>query len=178
MTRVLVTGIGIVSSLGRGAEATMRRLCAGERGVGPLTLFEVAGVRSSIAAQCDVPASALEPGWSRADAMAVWAAEEALGQAGCDAAGTALFLAGTTSGMHECEEHLAKLARTPEHVVDSTRMRCHPLTAPADRVHERRGPFAASKTVCAACSGGAVALWLAASAIRAGRIERALAGGV
>jgi 3-oxoacyl-[acyl-carrier-protein] synthase II len=176
MTRVLVTGIGIVSPLGRGARETMRRLVAGDRAIGPLRLFELAGVRAGIAAECEV--GEVPRGWSRADVLAVAAAREALAEAALEPHGVELYVGGTTGGMFECEQQLATLTRAPSATVDRERMQCHPLSASADRLQESCGPFAASRSVCAACSGGAVALWLAAVAIRAGRIERALAGGV
>lgn len=178
MSRVLVTGIGVVSPLGRGARKTMEALLQGASAIGPLTLFDLPGTRSSLAAQTDVVAA--EPGLSRADTMAILACREALGEARLDPREEAvsLFVGGTTAGMFECEADLARLTRTPHAAFDRSIVRCQPLDAPARRVHEAVGPFASTRTICSACSGGAIALMLAASAIRAGRIERAIAGGV
>lgn len=175
MTRVVVTGIGVVSPLGRGSRATMQALLEGRRAIGPLTLFDLPGARSSIAAQTDVVA---EAGSSRADTMAILACREALAEARLDGAGMALFVGGTTAGMFECESSLARLTRDPSSSFDRAVMRCQPLDAPANRLHETFGPFASTQTICSACSGGAIALMLAASAIRSGRVDRALAGGV
>jgi 3-oxoacyl-[acyl-carrier-protein] synthase II len=41
MRRVVVTGLGVVSPLGTGAEATWEGLLAGRSGAGPITLFDV-----------------------------------------------------------------------------------------------------------------------------------------
>ena len=49
--RIWVTGIGVMSPLGRGAEATMKRLIAGDRAFGPVTLFDASGSKSRIAAE-------------------------------------------------------------------------------------------------------------------------------
>jgi 3-oxoacyl-[acyl-carrier-protein] synthase II len=43
--RVVLTGIGVVTSLGRAIEGFWSRLCAGDSGVGPITLFDVSGYR-------------------------------------------------------------------------------------------------------------------------------------
>ena len=40
--RVVVTGIGLVSALGVGTEATWEGLCAGRSGVAPITKFDAA----------------------------------------------------------------------------------------------------------------------------------------
>ncbi|MEW5980948.1 MAG: beta-ketoacyl-ACP synthase II [Acidobacteriota bacterium] len=49
--RVVVTGIGLVSSLGIGTEATWQGLCAGRSGVGRVTRFDPTGFAAQIAAE-------------------------------------------------------------------------------------------------------------------------------
>jgi 3-oxoacyl-[acyl-carrier-protein] synthase II len=46
-----VTGIGLVSALGVGTEATWEGLCAGRSGVGPITKFDAAAFAARIAAE-------------------------------------------------------------------------------------------------------------------------------
>src|SRR3954466_6815689 len=38
--RVVITGMGVVTSLGEGLKSFWQALCAGDSGVGPLTLFD------------------------------------------------------------------------------------------------------------------------------------------
>ena len=49
--RVVVTGVGLESSLGIGTAATWDALCAGKSGIGPLTRFDASAVASRIAGE-------------------------------------------------------------------------------------------------------------------------------
>ena len=183
--RIWVTGIGVVSPLGRGAGVTMDRLVAGDRAFGELGLFPVADMRVRIAAEvhgltADLVAPAGEAeGWSRTDAMSVLAVREALGQAGLDprAKPVDLILGGTTAGMFETEDTLAWLSREPSAITPFKKMLSHPLSSTADHVHEAAGPFRRTRSLCSACSSGANALLLGAAWLRAGLSDCVIAGG-
>jgi 3-oxoacyl-[acyl-carrier-protein] synthase II len=183
--RIWVTGLGVVSPLARGAGATMDRLLAGESAIGRLTLFHLPGSRVDIVSEvrdlhaADVAPPGEDEGWSRADALSVLAAREALGQAGLDPRASAvdLILGGTTAGMFETEATLAELSRDPDAIAPLRSMLSHPLSSTADHVSVAAGPFRRVRTLCSACSGGANAILLGASWIRAGRSRCVLAGG-
>ena len=53
MRRVVVTGLGMVSPLADGVEATWRRILAGESGAGPIQGFDTTGLATTYA--CEVP---------------------------------------------------------------------------------------------------------------------------
>lgn len=183
--RIWVTGLGMVSPLARGAAATMDRLLAGDRAIGPLTLFRLEGSRVDIAAEVrdlrveEVAPPGEEEGWSRTDALSVLAAREALAHAGLDprAAPVDLALGGTTAGMFETETPLAELSRDPGAIAPLGLMLSHPLSSTADHVSAALGPFRMVRSLCSACSGGANAILLGAAWIRAGRSGCVLAGG-
>ena len=46
--RVVVSGIGLVSSVGIGTSATWEALCAGQSGIAPITYFDAAEFRAKL----------------------------------------------------------------------------------------------------------------------------------
>jgi 3-oxoacyl-[acyl-carrier-protein] synthase II len=183
--RIWVTGIGVVSPLARGATATMDRLVAGERAFRELSLFELPGARSKIAAEVagletkGIAPAGQEERWSRTDAMALLAAREALEQAKLDprAHPTALAAGGSTTGMFENELILGEMSRDPKSAHPIASVFCHPLSSTGDRLHESLGGFERVRSVCSACSSGANAILLAAAWLTTGMSERVVAGG-
>ncbi|MEO7092400.1 MAG: beta-ketoacyl synthase N-terminal-like domain-containing protein, partial [Polyangiales bacterium] len=116
--RVAITGVGIVCSLGATVEGVWQRLVRGDRGIGPVTLFDVAGQKTSIAAEVsDLVVPAGPPPWSRTDALALHAARQALAEAKLDAdrgeLRMGLVVGGTTGGMFETEALLARMHDDP-----------------------------------------------------------------
>lgn len=182
--RVAITGVGVVSPLGTGARATMRRLVAGARAMAPLSLFEPPGTRSTLACEVrDVEAlrAALGPrarAFSRADVLALVAAREALEEARLGAGTFALVVGGTAGGLFETELTLAAMLRDETLAPPREGLEAHPPGAVAARLREELRGVRDARAVSCACASGATALALAASLVASGRVERALAGGV
>jgi 3-oxoacyl-[acyl-carrier-protein] synthase II len=181
--RIAVTGVGIVSALGPDATTSFRRLIAGEVGFSPISLFDVEGQRSKIAAEvpglrvADVVPESERPAWSRSDAMAVIAAREALAQAELGrAARLALAIGATTGGMFEAEDVLASM-RDDAPVESMRRLLSYPLSTSADHVAQAVGSVVRRVTICSACSSGAMALVQGASWLLSGQADAVLAGG-
>jgi 3-oxoacyl-[acyl-carrier-protein] synthase II len=175
--RLWVTGLGLVTPLGVGVEATWARLVRGDRAIRPITLFDVAGLRVNVAGQVD-GVTASSAGWSRSSVMAASAAEEAIRGARLPpgAARVGLVVGGTTGGMFETEQRLARLHAEPRCREVLVEMLSHPLTATGDRLHERLGPFARVRTLSSACSSGANALVVAATWLLSGELDAVVAG--
>lgn len=178
--RIAVTGVGVVSSLGLGAQHSFAALGRGERGIRPVTLFDTDGQRSRIAGQVlelDVQAVAAEGQvWSRSDAMAVLAAREAYAfGAPPPGASVAVAVGATTGGMYEAE---TILARGSDGITASARqLLSYPLSTTADRVADVAGSSSRRATLCSACSSGANAIVQGAAWIANGSVEHVLAGG-
>jgi len=183
--RIAVTGLGLVTALGFGREASFSRLCAGERGISEVSLFDARGLKSRIAAEVrGLDVAAIAPlgeaeDWSRSDALAFIAAREALAQAShIDGTPLGLVLGGTTGGMYETERALSAIAPGQIEPLDARRLLDFPLAVSVERVARTLGHVGPAATVCSACSSGAVAIALGASWLLSGRASRVLAGGV
>jgi 3-oxoacyl-[acyl-carrier-protein] synthase II len=177
-TSLWVTGTGLVTPLGVGVEVTWSRLVRGDRAIRSVRGFDTIGQRVAIAGEVDgvvVDGN----GWSRTSAMAATAAEEAMRAAHLDVRSirTGLVVGGTTGGMFETEEFLARLHAEPECREALGKMLSHPLTATGDRMDERLGPFARVRTLSSACSSGANALVVAACWLLCGEVDAVVAGG-
>jgi 3-oxoacyl-[acyl-carrier-protein] synthase II len=182
--RIAVTGVGMVSALGQTASSTFDALLEGRRGVAPIALFDPGDVRSKLVGEvkglrvADVaPREQLED-FSRTDAMAVLAAREATARARMPAgARVGIALGGTTGGMFETEGVLSspELETLPQSRAE--RLVSYPLSASLLRVSEAVGGARISRSICSACSGGAIALVQGAAWLLRDEVDFALAGG-
>jgi 3-oxoacyl-[acyl-carrier-protein] synthase II len=179
--RLWVTGLGLVTPLGRCVEATWSRLVRGDRAIGPARLFDPSGQRCGLVAEVDDVIVPTDPpgGWSRTSAMALTAAAEAIATARLETAAgrVGLVVGGTTGGMFETEGCLARLHAEPGGRDVPGSMRSHPLSVTGDRLDERLGPFARVRTLSSACSSSANALVVAAAWLRSGAVDAVVAGG-
>lgn len=188
--RVWITGIGVVSPLAIGASATMDALVAGTRAMAEVTRFDASRFRARLAAEvkgfeardvCPKGEQSRWSRWSRSDAMALVAAEEALKHAQLDPRATPvdLVVGGSTSGLFETEEVLGALHRDAARTLSQEErdaLVSYPISATTDRLRDTIGPFRRARTICTACSTGAVALATAAHWLATGRADAVLAG--
>jgi len=180
MSGVVVTGLGAVSPFGAGVKAFWNGLAAGACAIRPVTLIDAEGFRCRLAAEVPEPTSASRRR-SRADALAVTAAGEALEDAGLtprERAVAALVVGAVGGGMLEAEAWYWARARVPETPVARGALRSILPSAHAEVLAARFGVRGPRHTVVTACSSGAVALAEAAQLIAEGVVDVALAGGV
>jgi 3-oxoacyl-[acyl-carrier-protein] synthase II len=79
---VVVTGLGILTSLGQGVAENWRRLTAGESGIRRIGRFPIAGLRTTVAGTVDYLPLAAPSSAALAEVMADLAAQEAIVSAG------------------------------------------------------------------------------------------------
>jgi 3-oxoacyl-[acyl-carrier-protein] synthase II len=183
--RVVITGLGAVTSLGSNLAETWNRLLAGACGIRPVSLFDASPYRTQTAAEVqEIPdgflTAAEKRRMSRADRMGLAAAREAFAAAGLDLsredpARVGVILGGGTSGLLDSEAfyelHLAGRRGRPSRILN------HLPDAITDRIAQRFGLEGIKSTITTACSSSANALGYAFDAIRAGLADVILAGG-
>ncbi|MFE7192997.1 beta-ketoacyl-[acyl-carrier-protein] synthase family protein [Kitasatospora sp. NPDC057541] len=191
--RVAVTGIGVVAPGGVGVPAFWDLLTAGRTATRGITLFDPAGFRSRIAAECDFDPAAHGLGPDdvrRADRyvqFAMVAADEAITDAGLDLAaedpwriavslGTAV--GGTTRLEHDYALVSAGGARWDvDHRLAEPQL--HRAFAPstlASAVAERTGAHGPVQTVSTGCTSGLDAIGYGFQAVEDGRADICVAG--
>jgi 3-oxoacyl-[acyl-carrier-protein] synthase II len=191
---VFVRGVGAVTPLGRGWPASAAALATGQSAVAPITGFDVRGFPSTVAAV--VPDAVIAPAAREPDrraALLLPAVEEAWLQAGVEAAPERIgvFL-GAESGRASFATvvELARAAgggavfdarafgagaRALAPRIDARVVSPAAVTA---RVAARWGAAGPAVTVSLACASGSAAIAEGARAIRIGRCDVAICGGV
>jgi 3-oxoacyl-[acyl-carrier-protein] synthase II len=186
--RVAITGIGIICALGATREAVWTGMLAGRCGVGPLTLFESEGYRSRVAAEVDLSdvLAGLTPyqrrRWSRSDVMGVVAAREALEDAGLLESGVdrrrvGVLLGAGTGDLVRNESYYVTMRAEGIDRARPSWIHGHFASTPVDVIARHFGLEGLRNCLMAACSSSTIAIGQAVEAIRAGRLDAALAGG-
>ncbi len=185
--RVVVTGLGAVSSLGGDVASTWEGLTEGRCGIGPITLFDVSRFRTKIAAEirslpdAGIPARQLRR-FSRTDRIGLAAAAEALADAGIDPAREdpariGVVLGGGISGLLGSEEYFLEVLEKGWRRARASRALNHPPDQTTDRIAERWGFLGPRATVTTACSSSATSLGWAADLVRLGLADVVVTGG-
>ncbi|MFI5120213.1 MAG: beta-ketoacyl-[acyl-carrier-protein] synthase family protein [Thermoanaerobaculia bacterium] len=184
--RVVVTGLGAVTSLGNDLASTWEGLVAGRCGIGPITLFDASAFRTNLAAEIKELPGGFDPvlrrRLSRTDVIGLTAAAEALADAGLDLdredpSSIGVVLGGGVSGLLDSENYFRDLlARGPRHA-RPTRVLNHPPDQTTDRIAERWGLLGPRSTITTACSSSGTSLGYAADLIRHGFCDVVVTGG-
>ena len=188
MRRVVVTGLGTVTALGNSPDELWKQLCAGESGVGPITLFDPAQFRTKFAGEVR--------NWStdgyldskeakrmdRFAQFAVVAAMQAVEASGIDFSKEDLFRCGVIlgsgiGGLKEIEvNHIKLLERGPDKVSPFTipKLIANAGSGQVSIVWGLRGP---NTTVVTACASGTNAIADAVRWIQVGGADVMITGG-
>jgi nodulation protein E len=183
MNRVAITGIGIVSPLGRGREATLDALRSARSGIRRLKSIDTTDLICRIGGE--VPAASHEgafKGYDRFTRFALIAAEEAVEQAGFAGAGYEPERVGVLigTGLGGCETLDAAYKRVYGQGlsrVPPTAIAWSMYNAAASAVAARHNARGIAYAVVSACASSAHAIGQAHQAIRGGQADAMLAGG-
>ncbi len=183
--RVVITGMGAVSSLGMSARATMDAMAQGRSGISALEFRDVERLQVRIGGQI----KGYEAGayftrqelafYDRFTQFAVLAAREAVAQSGAALAGpqSGVVLGTSGGGLHTQDENFRKVYEEGEN-------RVHPFVVPrlmnnaaASHLSMLHGITGPSYTVSTACASSNHAMGQAFHMVRAGMADVMLAGG-
>lgn len=164
---VYIAGLGIVSPLGSGIEATFSSLRANQSGVSPLRVFPVKQQPPLPVGQVeDLRGDSTLP---RGHRLALTAARQAMEGQAC--ALDAVVVGSTTGGIALTEELLAEQNRDPALYSH------HGLGTVAEAIGEALQCEGRLLSVSTACSSGAVAISMASKMLESGDATWVLAGG-
>ena len=188
MRRVVITGMGVISSLGTNADAFWNALTSGTSGIAPITATYADQIRfNSVAEVCDFDPEKFLPVkplalQERFTQFALVAADEAVQQSGIEwrpeLQEAAAVITGSSLGGRGADE-----AGYWE-LFHNNRTRVHPLTIPlsmanagASHISIRYGLQGPVYTIATACSSAAHAIGQAFWMVRSGAAPLAIAGG-
>ncbi len=185
--RVVITGVGMVSSLGNDVDTTWRNLLAGEAGAGPITQFDSEGYPVVFANELKefAPENYMDRKTARRmdrfAQIAVAAARQAAEDSGIDIAAdperVGASIATGIGGLNSFQDcHTALRDRGPDRV--------NPFSIPsiipnmgAGWVSIELGTKGPLMSECTACAASNMAIGDAMDEIRMGRVDAMLAGG-
>jgi len=190
---VVVTGMGVVSSLGQGKEDNWKKLTAGQSGIRRIDRFPLDHLKTTIAGSIDFlfekPVSAPE----LSERLGTLAVEEAIAQSGIGSKGNfpgPLFCAVPPVEM-EWTQRRALAAEadpakpyTPEVALEMSALGRHPdwhelflYGTVADHLADKFGTIGMPISLSTACASGGTAIQLGLEAIRRGDCDAALTVG-
>jgi 3-oxoacyl-[acyl-carrier-protein] synthase II len=184
--RVVVTGLGAVTSLGKDLRTTWEGLTEGRNGIGPITLFDASGFRTKLAAEIRELPDGFDPALrrrlSRTDVIGLAAAAESIADAGLDLAREnperiGVVLGAGVSGLLDSESYFRDVLAKGREKARPTKVLNHPPDQTTDRIAERWGFLGPRSTITTACSSSATSLGYAADLIRHGYADVVVTGG-
>jgi 3-oxoacyl-[acyl-carrier-protein] synthase II len=196
MRRVVITGLGMVSPLGCGVEASWKRLIAGESGASRVSEFDVSDITCQIA--CSIPRGTYAEGTYNPDewmepkeqrkvddfiVYAVAAAEQALADADWhpkspdDCAASGVLIGSGIGGLQGIDKAALLLAEKGPRRISPFFIPGRLINLAAGYVSIRHGLKGPNHAVVTACSTGAHAIGDASRLIALGDADVMVAGG-
>lgn len=184
MRRAVISGIGVICSIGRDREEYWRGLSQGICGIGMITLFDISPYRVKIAAQVNEtyidPAAESEKRLSRSDVLGMIALREAARGSGIDflredPSKISVVIGSGSGGLFSAEHFKRTLL--------SGKKPCPTLLVPfssssfTDLVALKCNGKGIRTTISTACSSSSTAIGLAGELIRKGQADIVISGG-
>lgn len=184
-TRIFVTGMGIISCMGKDLQETIQGMLSGQSGLKPLSRID--SVLRNEFPVGEVPYSlqelfhlaGIEPveGYSRNALLGMIAAREAFFHAGFNLhphLRTGLISSTTVGGMDQCEYFYEDFLTNDS---KNAYIEAYDCADSTEKIAENLDITGFVTTISTACSSAANAIMLGARMIRSGKLDRVLAGG-
>ena len=185
--RIYITGIGIISSIGNDANSVFTSLAEGKSGISGITLldtnlknkFPLAEVKMTTADLLTIVGYNGKKNLTRTALLGMIAAREAVKSAGIESINeyrTGLISATTVGGMDRSENFYKEFLGNQKkgHLIDIVNHDCGDST---ERIADFLGLTGFMTTISTACSSSANSIMFGAQLIKAGYIDRVIAGG-
>ena len=177
--KIVITGYGIVSSLGFGKAETLRALLSEQSGVGAPSLLDTSHTEHPVGevkarnSELAALAGCADQRLSRTSLLGLVAAREALDQAGITDVSRMAFINGTTvGGMDHTERYWTDRAQEARAITA-----LHSAGSSTDQIAQHIGAFDYVTTISTACSSALNSVASACNLLRTGQHRQVLAGG-
>ena len=188
MRRVVITGMGAVTPVGNSVDESWSNIVEGVSGVGPVTLFDTADLLVKIA--CEVKGFDPEDYMEKREArridrfqqFGIAAAAQAIDQAGLvvkaeEASRASVIISSAVGGMTSVEEAMIVFSEQGARRVTPFIIPKFMSNGAAGLVSIKNGFKGPTFSIASACASGSDAIGQAATMIRSGAVDVAVAGG-
>jgi 3-oxoacyl-[acyl-carrier-protein] synthase II len=186
--RAVVTGLGVITSIGQDVPTFWKNLTAGVCGIDSITLFDASGYRVRKAAEVKEfePRRYFSPRrlqrMSRCDQLGIRAAREAVADSGIDLEGenrerVGVFVGGGAGGILSAETYRRKMLQQGWRRVRPSLLLPFSTCTINDAIAREYRILGPRATIATACSSSANAIGYGLDSIRCGEVDIALAGG-
>ena len=182
MPEVVVTGIGIISSIGNNLSETFTSLVERKSGIGKIEIldterkdeFLLGEIKFSHGQLMDIAAVDPEKAWTRTALLGIIAAKQAVADAGIETSETSLVSASTVGGMDRSELYYKDFLSQAIHkkYIDS-----HHAGNSTEMIAEECGIGGLVTTISTACSSSLNSIMFGARQIKSGKTKIAIVGG-
>lgn len=175
MSDIVVTGMGVVCATGHDRGHYLQSVQAGRCGIGPIAGLDLGWLPTQIGGQIagldlDAEVGQADGGLTRADALAIFAAREAIAQADLDLGSYRASRIGVSLGT--CQGNIAAVVKAANGDGGSGR-----IGSSADALGGFLGAAGPRIIITNACAAGASAIAVAAEKLRQGELDVAITGG-
>ncbi|CAA6818944.1 MAG: 3-oxoacyl-[acyl-carrier-protein] synthase, KASII (EC [uncultured Aureispira sp.] len=186
--RIFITGIGVISAIGKNTSETLSSIKTASSGVGEIQYLQtvhkgklpLCEVKYDNQQLCELANIDPKTRITRTSLLGIIAAQEAWRSAGSPVLGdgrTGVFSGNTVGGMDKTEHFYADFMQDAQSG-DIKTMLTHECAESTERIADSLGATGMVSTISTACSSAANTIMLGARMIKHGLLDRAIVGGV